>query len=196
MPETTPPKSQIYTRTGDTGTTALFGGGRVPKDHPRVEAYGVVDELNSAIGVAIAFMTHPGLVSELASIQNELFNIGAELASESGVQKAADYARLFTNPDAKIGALEILMDELDATLPPLTTFVLPSGSQAGALLHLCRTVCRRAERAVVTLSHGEPVNSDLGRYLNRLSDLLFVMARYVNQADGQPETPWRKSDNE
>ncbi|MEK7248501.1 MAG: cob(I)yrinic acid a,c-diamide adenosyltransferase [Chloroflexota bacterium] len=192
MPDETPPKSQIYTRTGDSGTTGLFGGGRVPKDHPRVEAYGVVDELNSAIGVAISFMTHPGLVSELSSIQNELFNIGAELASESGVQKAADYARLFTDPEAKIGALERLMDELDATLPPLTTFVLPSGSQAGALLHLCRTVCRRAERAVVTLSHGEPVNGDLGRYLNRLSDLLFVMARYVNQADGQPETPWRK----
>ena len=164
----------------------------MPKDHPRVEAYGAVDELNSAIGVAISFMTHPGLVSELASIQNELFNIGAELASESGVQKAADYARMFTDPEEKIGALESLMDELDATLPPLTTFVLPSGSQAGALLHLCRTVCRRAERAVVTLSHGEPVNADLGRYLNRLSDLLFVMARYVNQADGQPETPWRK----
>ena len=192
MPETTPPKSQIYTRTGDSGTTGLFGGGRVPKDHPRVEAYGVVDELNSAIGVAISFMTHPGLVGELASIQNELFNIGAELASESGAQKAADYARMFTDPEEKIGALERLMDELDATLPPLTTFVLPSGSQAGALLHLCRTVCRRAERAVVTLSHGEPVNPDLGRYLNRLSDLLFVMARYVNQADGQPETPWRK----
>ena len=192
MPDETPPKSQIYTRTGDSGATGLFGGGRVPKDHPRVEAYGVVDELNSAIGVAISFMTHPGLVSELSSIQNELFNIGAELASESGVQKAADYARLFTDPEAKIGALERLMDELDATLPPLTTFVLPSGSQAGALLHLCRTVCRRAERAVVTLSHGEPVNGDLGRYLNRLSDLLFVMARYLNQADGQPETPWRK----
>jgi cob(I)alamin adenosyltransferase len=192
MPDESPPKSQIYTRTGDSGTTGLFGGGRVPKDHPRVEAYGVVDELNSAIGVAVSFMTHPGLVSELSAIQNELFNIGAELASESGAQKAADYARMFTDPDEKIGALENLMDELDAALPPLTTFVLPSGSQAGALLHLCRTVCRRAERAVVTLGHAEPVNADLGRYLNRLSDLLFVMARYVNQADGQPETEWRK----
>jgi cob(I)alamin adenosyltransferase len=196
MPEQTPPKSQIYTRSGDTGTTALFGGGRVPKDHPRVEAYGAVDELNSAIGVAISFMSHPGLVSELSAIQNELFNVGAELSSESGTQKAADFARLFTDADAKIEALEHLMDELDAALPPLTTFVLPSGSQAGALLHFCRTVCRRAERAVVSLSHGEAVNPDLGRYLNRLSDLLFVMARYVNQADGQPETEWRKSVSE
>jgi len=192
MPDETPPKSQIYTRTGDTGTTGLFGGGRVPKDHPRVEAYGAVDELNSAIGVAVSFMSHPGLVSELSAIQNELFNIGAELASESGGQKAAEFARMFTEPEAKIAGLERLTDELDATLPPLSTFVLPSGSQAGALLHLCRAVCRRAERAIVTLAHAEPVNPDLGRYLNRLSDLLFVMARYVNQADGQPETPWLK----
>lgn len=196
MPDATPPKSQIYTRSGDEGTTALFGGGRVPKDHPRVAAYGAVDELNSAIGVAVSFMTHPGLVTELTSIQNELFNIGAELASESGGEKSADYARMFTDADAKIASLERTMDELDAALPPLTTFVLPSGSQAGALLHLCRTVCRRAEREVVTLSHGEAVNADIGRYLNRLSDLLFVMARYVNQADGQPEAEWRKPASE
>ncbi|HVP04739.1 MAG TPA: cob(I)yrinic acid a,c-diamide adenosyltransferase [Dehalococcoidia bacterium] len=192
MPDQTPPKSQIYTRTGDAGTTALFGGGRVPKDHPRVAAFGAVDELNSAIGVAIAFLAHPGLVSELTAIQNELFNIGAELASEGGAEKAADFARLFTEADRKIGGLENVMDELDAALPPLKTFVLPSGSQGGALLHLCRTICRRAERAVVTLSRGEAVNPDLGRYLNRLGDLLFVMARYVNQADGHPETEWRK----
>jgi cob(I)alamin adenosyltransferase len=192
MPETTPPKSQVYTRTGDAGTTALFGGGRVPKDHPRVEAYGAVDELNSAIGVSITFMTDVRLAGELNSIQNELFNIGAELASESGNPKAAGYARVFTDADAKIGRIESLMDALDAQLPPLTTFVLPTGSQAGAMLHFCRTVCRRAERTVVTLNRSEAVNPDVGRYLNRLSDLLFVMARYVNQADGRPETPWRK----
>lgn len=182
----------IYTRSGDAGTTALFGGGRVPKDHPRVTAYGEVDELNSTIGVAITFMTDARLIEALTGVQNELFNIGAELASESSAAKAANYARAFTNADAKTEAIERLMDELDAALPPLTTFVLPSGSQAGALLHLCRTVCRRAERAVVALSHGEAVNPQLGRYLNRLSDLLFVMARYVNQADGRPESPWRK----
>jgi cob(I)alamin adenosyltransferase len=192
MPDETPPKSMIYTRTGDTGTTALFGGGRVPKDHPRVAAYGEVDELNSTIGVAVSFMTDARLLEALTGIQNELFNIGAELASESGAEKAANYARMFTDADAKTEALEHMMDELDAALAPLTTFVLPSGSQAGALLHLCRTVCRRAERAVVTLGHTEPVNPDLARYLNRLSDLLFVMARHVNAAGGRPEAEWRK----
>lgn len=192
MPDETPPKSMIYTRTGDAGTTALFGGGRVPKDHPRVAAYGEVDELNSAIGVAVSFMTDARLIEALAVVQNELFNIGAELASESGAEKAAKYARMFTDADARTAALEHLMDDLDAALPPLTTFVLPSGSQAGALLHLCRTVCRRAERAVVTLTHTESVNPDLTRYLNRLSDLLFVMARHVNAAAGKPEAEWRK----
>jgi cob(I)alamin adenosyltransferase len=192
MPDETPPKSMIYTRTGDAGTTALFGGGRVPKDHPRVAAYGDVDELNSAIGVAVAFMTDARLIEALTGVQNELFNIGAELASESGAEKAANYARMFTDADAKTEALEQLMDELDAALPALTTFVLPSGSQAGALLHLCRTVCRRAERSVVTLTHSEPVNPDLVRYLNRLSDLLFVMARHANAAAGKPEAEWRK----
>ena len=192
MPDETPPKSMIYTRTGDAGTTALFGGGRVPKDHPRVAAYGDVDELNSAIGVAVAFMTDARLIEVLTGIQNELFNVGAELASESGGGKAANYARMFTDADAKTATLEHLMDELDAALPPLATFVLPSGSQAGALLHLCRTVCRRAERAVVALGHTEPVNPNLARYLNRLSDLLFVMARHVNAAAGRPEMEWRK----
>jgi cob(I)alamin adenosyltransferase len=192
MPDETPPKSMIYTRSGDAGTTALFGGGRVPKDHPRVVAYGEVDELNSTIGVALAFMSEMGLSETLSSVQNELFNVGAELASESGATKAANYARAFTDADAKTAALEHLMDELDAALPPLATFILPSGSQAGALLHLCRTVCRRAERAVVTLSRQEQVNPDLVRYLNRLSDLLFVMARHVNHADGRPEARWRK----
>lgn len=182
----------IYTRSGDAGTTALFGGGRVPKDHPRVAAYGEVDELNSTIGVALAFLTDKRLAETLSGVQNELFNIGAELAGESGAEKAAAHARAFTDADAKIASLEKRMDELDAALPPLATFILPSGSQAGALLHLCRTVCRRAERAVVTLSHKEKVNPDLARYLNRLSDLLFVMARHVNHADGRPETPWRK----
>ena len=192
MPDKTPPKSMIYTRTGDTGTTALFGGGRVAKDHPRVASYGDVDELNSAIGVAVSFMADARLIEALTGVQNELFNIGAELASVSGAEKAASYARMFTGADAKTATLEHLMDELDAALPPLTRFVLPSGSQAGALLHLCRTICRRAERAVVTLSHNEPVNPDLARYLNRLSDLLFAMARHVNAADGRPETEWRK----
>jgi cob(I)alamin adenosyltransferase len=133
------------------------------------------------------------LADELSRVQNELFNIGAELASETGTEKSAEFARMFTDADERIAGLESLMDALDAQLPQLTTFVLPSGSRAGALLHLCRTVCRRAERSVVALSHGEPVNPDLGRYLNRLSDLLFVLARYVNHEEGVQETEWRKS---
>ncbi len=187
---TRPRKSKLYTRTGDLGTTALFGGGRVQKDHPRVEAYGSVDELNSALGVAISFVSQRKLTVELQVIQNELFNIGSELASESG--RKADAGRLFLEPEEKIAALERLIDEYDAKVEPLRTFILPSGSQAGALLHLCRTVCRRAERAIVRLAREETVNPDLVRYLNRLSDLLFVLARYVNKAAGKPETEWQK----
>jgi cob(I)alamin adenosyltransferase len=181
----------LYTRTGDAGTTALFGGGRVPKDHPRVEAYGAVDELNSALGVAMSFLAQRRIAKRLSDIQNELFNIGSELSSETG-GKAAEAGRMFTDAESKIAALEALTDEYDARLPALRTFILPSGSQAGALLHLARTVCRRAEREAVRLSRQEPVNPDVLRYLNRLSDLLFVLARYVNKSTRKPETPWRK----
>ena len=186
-------KSKLYTRSGDAGTTMLFGAGRLPKDHPRVEAFGTVDELNSALGVAISFLPARGAVAKaLGGVQNELFNIGSELASETGGEASREAARLFVGADAKIAVLEGLIDEYDAKVPPLRTFILPSGSQAGAMLHLCRTVCRRAERAVVRLSHEEPVNPDAMRYLNRLSDLLFVLARHVNKAAGKPETQWRK----
>ena len=188
----TPAKSKLYTRTGDIGTTMLFGMGRVAKDHPRVEAYGTVDELNSTLGVAISFLPARGAIAKaLGGVQNELFNIGSELASgKEG--KAAEAAKLFVDAEAKIASLERLIDQYDAKVPPLRTFILPSGTQAGALLHLCRTVCRRAERAVVTLSHGDAVNPDILGYLNRLSDLLFVLARYVNKAAGKPEMEWRK----
>ena len=182
----------LYTRSGDAGTTALFGGGRVPKDSPRVEAYGCVDELNSALGVAISFIEDEALAGVLAGIQNELFNIGSELASEAGGGKAAEAGRMFTDESEKIAALEALIDEYDARVEPLRTFILPSGGHAGALLHLCRTVCRRAERAAVTLARVEPVNPAVLTYLNRLSDLLFVIARYANKAEGREETPWQK----
>ncbi len=185
-----PSKSKLYTRTGDLGDTALFGGGRVSKDHPRVEAYGSVDELNSALGVAVSFVRQRGIAAALQSVQNELFNIGAELASESGPR--AEKGRMFVDPEGKIAELERLIDEYDAKVAPLRTFILPSGSQAGSLLHLARGVCRRAERAVVRLSRQEDVNPHLIIYLNRLSDLLFVLARYVNKAARKPETPWRK----
>jgi len=185
-----PARSKLYTRTGDQGETALFGGDRVPKDHPRVEAYGSVDELNSALGVAVSFIRQRRVVAALGSVQNELLNIGSELASESGPK--AEKGRTFIDPEGKIADLERLIDEYDAKLPPLRTFILPSGSRAGALLHLARSVCRRAERAVVRLSRQEDVNPHIVVYLNRLSDLLFVLARYVNKAARKSETPWRK----
>jgi len=170
----------------------LFGGGRMAKDHPRVEAYGTVDEMNSTLGVAISFLPARGAIAKaLGGVQNELFNIGSELAS--GTEgKAAEAAKLFVNAEAKIASVERLIDQYDAKVPPLRTFILPSGTQAGAMLHLCRTVCRRAERVVVTLAHDEAVNPDILSYLNRLSDLLFVLARYVNKIAGKPETEWRK----
>ncbi len=183
-------KSKLYTRTGDQGETALFGGRRVPKDDPRVEAYGSVDELNSTLGVAVSFLRQKRIAAALQSIQNELFNIGAELASESGPK--AERGRMFTDAERKIADLERHIDEYDAKVPALRTFILPSGSRAGALLHLARGICRRAERAVVRLSRQEEVNPQLIVYINRLSDLLFVLARYVNRAARKPETRWRK----
>jgi cob(I)alamin adenosyltransferase len=183
-------KSEVYTRTGDAGTTALFGGQRVAKESLRVEAYGCVDELNSTIGVAVSFLRQRGLVRALESIQNELFNIGAELASESS--KRAKAGHMFTDEEVKIAGLELLIDEYDAKLPKLRTFILPSGSRGGAMLHLSRTVCRRAERAVVRLSREEKVNPHVLTYLNRLSDLLFVFARYANKSARKPEVSWKQ----
>jgi len=190
MPAKKPRKSMLYTRTGDAGMTALFGGKRVPKDDPRVEAYGTVDELNSAIGVAVSVMRRRKLIVALQEIQNELFNIGSELASAGA--KRAEIAALFTDGERKIAVLEALTDEYDGKVPALRTFILPGGSQAGALLHLCRTICRRAERTLVTLGRKRKVSLAIGAYLNRLSDLLFVLARYENRAAKKPETPWRK----
>ena len=183
-------KSMLYTRSGDAGTTALFGGGRVPKDSLRVEAYGCVDELNSVLGVAVTAVQQADLREIITTIQNELFNIGSELASETG--KASGAGHMFTDEEAKVAYLETLIDEYDAKVDPLRTFILPGGSPSAAMLHLCRTVCRRAERAVVSLTREEAVNPAVVTYINRLSDLLFVLARYANKADGVEETPWRK----
>ncbi len=176
-------KSPIYTRAGDRGETSLFGGERVPKDHPRVAAYGALDELNSCLGVAMAFLRQRRVATVLREVQADLFQLGAELASPG-----SDRFRL---PAERVEGLERLIDAYDARLEPLKSFVLPGGAPAAALLHLARTLCRRAEREVVALSRREEVAPHVLAYLNRLSDLLFVLARYVNKAEGRREIPWR-----
>lgn len=176
-------KSPIYTRAGDRGETSLFGGQRVPKDHPRVAAYGSLDELNSCLGVAIAFLRQRRVASLLQEVQADLFQLGAELASPG-----SDRFRL---PAARVEDLERLIDQYDAKVEPLKSFVLPGGAPAAAFLHLARTLCRRAERQVVALSRSEDVSPQALAYLNRLSDLLFVLARYVNKAEGRRETTWQ-----
>ncbi|MEL6548455.1 MAG: cob(I)yrinic acid a,c-diamide adenosyltransferase [Myxococcota bacterium] len=177
---------RIYTRTGDDGETALFGGDRVSKDHLRVEAYGTVDELNAALGVARA-ADSLSVDDELAVIQSTLFEVGADLATPPSVEKRPSE---LTEQD--IAWVEQLIDRCEAELEPLKSFVLPAGSPAGAALHLARTVCRRAERRLVSLRASEPATSELAlQYLNRVGDLLFVLARRANQEAGVGDVPWR-----
>ena len=180
---------KIYTRTGDRGETGLFGGGRVPKDHPRVQAYGDVDELNSAIGVARATAPVAFMDALLESIQRDLFAIGGHLATPDPdkVAKALAKAEL---SEGRIAEFEAAMDAADAELPPLRAFVLPAGTPKAAALHLARTVCRRAERNVVHLAHDAPVHETFIVYLNRLSDLLFTLARLANHRDGAGDVTW------
>lgn len=180
---------KIYTRTGDNGETALFGGGRVPKDHPRVAAYGDVDELNSVIGLVRA--TEPAALfdSLLESIQRDLFAIGGHLATPDPerVKKALEKAAL--SPE-RVSEFEQAMDEADRELPPLKAFVLPAGTPKASALHLARTVCRRAERSVVHLAHDSDVPALFVVYLNRLSDLLFTLARLANRRGGVSDVTW------
>ena len=178
---------RIYTGTGDQGTTGLFGGGRVEKDDPRVEAYGAVDETNACLGVAIAHLTPGPLTERLETIQADLFRVGAELACLPGKEDRLGMT-LVESDDAR--RLEVFIDELEAGLEPLKTFVLPGGSAAASFLHQARTVCRRAERRVVAARSLGPVRSELLVYLNRLSDLLFVLARYENHVVGLSDIPW------
>jgi cob(I)alamin adenosyltransferase len=180
--------TRVYTRTGDDGTTGLGTGARVPKTSPRIQAYGTVDELNAALGVVLAA---PGVVADLVeplrTIQNELFHAGAELCVPE-----ADRAR-YPGPrieERHVQALEALMDRLSESLEPLANFVLPGGHAVAAQLHVARVVCRRAERDVLALAAIEPVGPALVRYLNRLSDTLFVMSRYQNRIAGVPEPIW------
>ena len=178
---------KIYTKQGDDGETGLFGGTRVSKASARVGAYGDVDELNSVIGVARAHGSADTFTDALLErIQSELFDLGAELAARPG--KATGVTAI---DDAQIESLEAAIDEAEAELAPLVTFILPGGSAVAAHLHHARTVCRRAERAIVGLSSEEPVRADIIRYINRLSDLLFVLARLANHRAGVADVPWR-----
>jgi cob(I)alamin adenosyltransferase len=183
-----PRLTRIYTKTGDDGMTGLGGGRRVSKDSPRVRAYGTVDELNSAIGVALALGLTERLVAELATIQNELFDLGSDLCWPSDDDRRE---RIPTVQPQHVQKLETLIDELNEVVGPLTNFLLPSGSAGAAQLHLARTICRRAERETITLSREEPIGELVLPYLNRLSDALFVMARFENHERGVAEPLWQ-----
>ena len=186
--------NRVYTRQGDQGETALAGGQRVPKDGPRIEAYGTVDELNSFVGVARSTVAEMAageprlavLAAILLRVQHELFNLGSILATlpEDVHPKQARVT------EAEVAQLETEMDRMNEELPPLRSFVLPGGSRLNAELHVCRTVCRRAERAAVELARAESIPPETVRYLNRLSDAMFVWSRWASHVAGAPETLW------
>jgi len=179
--------TKVYTRTGDDGSTGLGGGQRVSKDSARIEAYGSVDELNSVLGVALVSNLESRVADELKRIQNELFHLGSDLCVLEEDKKEMPVP---TVAERHILKLETTMDELSAELEPLQNFVLPGGSEGAAHLHVARTVCRRAERDLVTLAATDTVGRFTLRYLNRLSDALFVMARYENSKKGVEDVLW------
>jgi cob(I)alamin adenosyltransferase len=178
--------TRIYTRTGDNGTTALADGKRIAKTEPRIEAIGAVDELNSLVGLVNSESLPGDIAGLLTRIQHQLFNLGGELASPGRPLITAMHVQ----------QLENNLDELNAALPPLKDFVLPGGSRAASFCHLARAVCRRAERRIISLSRHDAVRPDLLRYLNRLSDLLFVIARALNRAADHDEILWNNRDAE
>jgi cob(I)alamin adenosyltransferase len=188
--------TRVYTRTGDRGETALVGGKRVPKDAPRIEAYGTIDELNAAIGLARVFNEerlaegegHRWLDGLLRRLQNQLFDLGSELATP----EESVYEGMYRVGDGDVRELERLIAECQKELGPLKSFVLPGGGRIGAFLHQARTVCRRAEREVLRLSRIEPLPEWPLRYVNRLSDLLFVLSRWVAKRLGEPEYLWER----
>ncbi len=188
--------TRVYTRTGDKGTTALVGGKRVPKDSPRIAAYGTVDELNSVLGLARVFNEerlkegekHRWLDEVFRRLQNQLFDLGSELATPED----AVYEGMHRIGDSEVKELEVLMDRCQKDLPPLKSFTLPGGGRISGFLHQCRTVCRRAEREIVALSRVEPVSEGVLRYVNRLSDLFFVLSRWVGRHLGETEYLWER----
>ena len=188
--------TRIYTRTGDKGDTALVGGRRVAKDSPRIEAYGTVDELNAIIGLARVFnaerlkkgKAHRWLDGIFRRIQNELFDLGSELATPDD----AVYEGMHRVAEPEVKALEALMDQCQKDLQPLKSFTLPGGGRVGGFLHQARTVCRRAERQVLALSRVEPISPWTIAYVNRLSDLLFVLSRWVARKGGETEYLWER----
>lgn len=179
--------TKVYTRTGDDGTTGLGTRQRVPKDSLRIEAYGTVDELNSHLGVAMAVGIDKSLSKELARIQNDLFHLGSDLCIP---EEDKMHLKVPQIEQRHVDALEHLMDRLSANLPPLENFILPGGSPSAAHLHVARTVCRRTERLVIALSRKETIGAFAVKYLNRLSDALFVMARYENMRRGIQDITW------
>lgn len=183
---------KLYTRTGDDGTTGLFSGARVSKDHPRIEAYGTVDELNAVLGLVLSACdgSRPlerRLHGIVGAIQSRLFDIGADLATPEGAKQQSRIRRI---DDGDVAEAESWIDEVDGPNPPLRTFVMPAGTELACRLHVARTVCRRAERTIISLGSIEPVGEPLMRYMNRLSDLFFAMARRANHERGQPDVPW------
>ena len=188
--------TRVYTRTGDRGETALVGGKRVPKDSPRIAAYGTIDELNSILGLARVFNEerlaegekHRWLDEVFRRLQNQLFDLGSELATPPD----ADYEGMFRVGDAEVKEIETLMDRCQKDLAPLKSFVLPGGGRISGFLHQCRTVCRRAEREILALSRVEPIGEAPLRYVNRLSDVFFVLSRWVGRQLGEREYLWER----
>lgn len=179
---------KIYTKTGDKGETGLFGGERVSKDSPRISAYGTIDELNSFIGYAITEVKDKSVKENLAKIQNLLFTVGADLATpDNDKNKKLNIQR---TPESYYKKIEMMIDEYDSQLEELRNFILPGGSKSSALLHVCRTVCRRAEREVVALKKTVTIGDNIIIFLNRLSDLFFVLSRFENKVSKHPDIIW------
>jgi len=179
---------KIYTKSGDEGKTSLFGGKRVEKNHIRLKAYGTIDELNSVLGVASSFAEDEYTNKIIFEIQNSLFRIGSELATPPEIKSKAVVAI----SQEEIHNLEQVIDNIELKLNPLKNFILPGGSQSASFLHLARTVCRRAERKIIELDLAESINPDIIIYIIRLSDLLFVLARFANHISSTPEIEWKQ----